>query len=604
MSTMNHQWIFMDPYSAQLATLDAERKTWFIRKLPLGDTHGQTVLLNWPDTVVPVGTSFHFEPRLAGGEEFSAEVFHNAGLITVNKAAHSVDFPFDAGGLNTVRLVNLTTVCSNGGDITYPILIHAAGPAWPYISHQSKNVYDATDRGVTGASLSQPEDGCLPVPATFIDLPDTVKSIVGMAAAHVVLLTDAGKAEFLSIASRTIAGSIPIAEKASYFVGAGALFEYDPDLRTLTRIGIPEGRRECVLHFPPDIDLRGIGIGPDATSPVTLMICVARKQQVAAAQGTPLEFEQGFSHEEAQKFAGLTIDPAPDGWVPMDDNRAAVLDSRTLNGSNILQPVSLSRLLGQGPDQNGLSNDPNAQGQIMQFPASHSGLMVQLTSGIVIMGESSSIYYPTFQFGSDVQNFLKRGPYALGAGWQNGGYSSLGITTAEAISPLSGPFVMGIFRIPFITSNVSPPPTAESVRLLGDYGPLVVVSNSRRCLELIDLNLPAAAAAAAPQDFQVVSQPLPYVTQGETFQYQLRVNNPAAVAGFSLRQPLPGATISAQGLFTCPAPTRIVGPTVTRITIDLKAKSGQSLTHQFPIFVLPMPAAGSQGTPGELVHGI
>ena len=54
MSTMNHQWIFMDPYSAQLATLDAERKTWFIRKLPLGDTHGQTVLLNWPDTVVPV----------------------------------------------------------------------------------------------------------------------------------------------------------------------------------------------------------------------------------------------------------------------------------------------------------------------------------------------------------------------------------------------------------------------------------------------------------------------------------------------------------------------------------------------------------------------
>ena len=66
--------------------------------------------------------------------------------------------------------------------------------------------------------------------------------------------------------------SIPVPDKTKYYPGGGALFEYNANTRTLTRLSVPEGRRETTFTLPPDSHLHGLGIGAERNQPLTLFL--------------------------------------------------------------------------------------------------------------------------------------------------------------------------------------------------------------------------------------------------------------------------------------------------------------------------------------------
>jgi hypothetical protein len=131
--------------------------------------------------------------------------------------------------------------------------------------------------------------------------------------------------------------------------------------------------------------------------------------------------------------------------------------------------------------------------------------------------------------------------------------------------------------------------------MLGEQGPLAILSDSAQVLQLTDFNIPAIAKELLPTEFHVVSQPTPCVIESTTMQYQVLVNNPAAVRTCRLQTAVPGARISSQGLFVYTAPQRTPKMTQVQISIELVGVDGKSVLHEFPIFILPAQRNSSVG---------
>jgi hypothetical protein len=158
------------------------------------------------------------------------------------------------------------------------------------------------------------------------------------------------------------------------------------------------------------------------------------------------------------------------------------------------------------------------------------------------------------------------------------------------------PLMLGV-RFPLL-SGFNPTETQNHGRravMLGEQGPLAILSDSARALQLTDFNIPAIAKELLPTEFHVVSQPTPCVIEGATMQYQILVNNPAAVRTCRLQTPVPGARISPQGLFVFTAPQRTAKMTQVQISIELIGVDGRSVLHEFPIFILPTPRNSTVG---------
>ena len=137
-----------------------------------------------------------------------------------------------------------------------------------------------------------------------------------------------------------------------------------------------------------------------------------------------------------------------------------------------------------------------------------------------------------------------------------------------------------------------------SIQLLQDDGPAVIRSRGGRLLEFVALDIPRLALELAPDNFHVTSQPMPVLFEGGTYEYQIQVNNPALVSGFKLREAPPNATVSQTGLVRFSSPQNVRAPLQLSVSIEITAKNGRAVVHQFPIVVLPrtLPAPASQNT--------
>jgi hypothetical protein len=95
------------------------------------------------------------------------------------------------------------------------------------------------------------------------------------------------------------------------------------------------------------------------------------------------------------------------------------------------------------------------------------------------------------------------------------------------------------------------------------------------------------AAEVDPASFHVTSQPGALVFAGGTYEYQVAVNNPAALASYKLLQNVAGLTLSETGLVRYVAPATLTQPTRIDIDIQLVNKNGTNVRHQFPLLVVP-----------------
>ena len=169
------RWAFLDPYSQQLATLSADRKTWIVRKLVLDEDRDQPMLLNWPDTTVARGQAFRFQPRLVGGTKFKAELLGQAGRPAVDEQAGTVEFPISPNEFDAVELLNLTVPGKDAAQVSYPIIVHVAGPPLPFVTPPLGSVEGLNQRGTGLASLGLSHEGLLPLTAELYQFADPVR---------------------------------------------------------------------------------------------------------------------------------------------------------------------------------------------------------------------------------------------------------------------------------------------------------------------------------------------------------------------------------------------------------------------------------------------
>lgn len=160
------------------------------------------------------------------------------------------------------------------------------------------------------------------------------------------------------------------------------------------------------------------------------------------------------------------------------------------------------------------------------------------------------------------------------------------VRTLENNKPLfrTGRFVLA--RLPFELGGENP---RFQVSLVAPAGPLVICSGGGKYLQVVDFDIPSLAQQILPTEFHVTSQAAPCVMEGGSLDYQIQTNNPGAVARFKMRAETDGATLSTAGLLHFNAPKQVAAPTKVNFSIEIAGKDGNTVLHEFPVFVIPFP---------------
>ncbi len=581
-ATMAQRWVFFDPYSRELATLDATRRIWSIRKLALDSHRVQPVLLNWPDTLVPPGEKFQFRPELSGSGRLNAEVLEHPGMAVTDGTNQSIEFPVIADEFDDLHLLNLKVEGRGDAALTYPLLVHTSRPPAPFAAPVSAmtTVDDLDGQGVSVRWLGASHQGYVKLAAVTCRMPEPIKRIVGVVDGEVVLMTDENRAYFFSIAQHKIAGSFFGVPGGAYFLGAGALFEYNLDQKTLTRISVPDGQRQQTLVIPKWVTLTSIGMGTDRTSPLVLGLDMAMGDTWGVPAGQ-------------RYFSDVAVSPSH----TVEANVFAALDSMTLKGGDRMQPISLTQMLGQGETNSVPGNMSTVGGEPVQLAATYNGMIVNGYGSFLVLTPNYAIdcpgQLPQPSGGlPDTPSISRR--YILRDDAPPGGKSRMVIHLAE-----NGQALMGVARIPFPPDPFLYSATPRQCVLLGDHGPLCTLHPDGTLLQIADLDIPSLTKELAPQEFHVVSEPISLVVEGFSATYQIRVNNPDAVQTIRMHRPTPGVSVSPLGLVTIEAPMEISGQDQLDISIEIVGKNHQSILHEFTVYVLPRPRGAPQRK-GEL----
>jgi hypothetical protein len=608
--------VFFDPASRHLATLDAERKNLYLREVPAMENRDQPILLNWPDTAVARGGKFEFKPLLLGGNKFAVEVYGQPGLAKVDEANGTVQVPVGENHFDSFFVLNLKVPGANGSTLAYPIPVTVLGPQFPFVARASTEMKGLSSRGAGIKSLGSSSNEFRVLRSTTQIVPDRIKALLRTVNGCIGIVTDSGRVDFISLTTRAVVGSIPAPPDASYYPAAGALLEFDSGKNTLTRISVPDGKRVAVLTLPGNVKVDALACGIDPASPVTLALSL----QTSAAM---------------TRIGDFTI------TEKTYHRRLLVIDGRTLQTAGWTQPATVAQLLHQPEAQPDaisqvLTSVFPAAGHPLMLPSSRDGHIVNLGRHFVVVTPTYSVIHP---YGNTdltdlLRNWDRVGPtgslsglmavsvqgevYKFGVKVGAGTFSSASIGTPCGRYRMSfsssnsgdygidfkltenGQSLMSATRFDFLDSSAASliRDGGRRVEMLGEEGPLALVSPSGRGLQLVDLNIPAAAKELLPTEFHVVSQPTPCVVEGGSMQYQVRVNNPAAVRAVRLQSPAPqGARISPQGLLIYTAPARTPKTTQTQISIEIVGNDGRVILHEFPVYILPLPRSTVQVRP-------
>ncbi|MEI8107142.1 MAG: hypothetical protein WCI46_04935 [Verrucomicrobiota bacterium] len=592
-----------DPYSLRLGVLSFDRKIWQVHPASVVPDRTQPVLLNWPDSSVSRGATFRFKPLLLGGEKFTAELAGQKEPIKVENGEITFIVPQNESA--AVMILTLK-VPGKDGELAYKIPLNFAETPPPIVARVGElpKISGAPAGNVTVST-----------PSSVHFLASPAQDVLGPVAGHLVLVAAEGKGslkgsrvDLFSLQTKKVVASSESPEKATYYAIDDGVFEYNTERRSLTRLSVPGLRREQTMTLPNGMTLHAIGLGTAATSPLTLVL-----QEI-----------QGRTVEQFDNFTVTTT---------RFDRNVVVLDNRTMQASGWVQPKLVGWKDGAGnPYKFGAS-----EATPLRLPASHSGQFVNLPGAFLALGRGLSITAPfpdalgginaakrQFIFQADpkpptgsisgaIVGDANGSVYKAGLGdeYINQGDTFCSVTpcgryrlfelrrdgegesrpievrTIENDAKLFHLGRLATFRNAFgeigrFNQNW------RSVQMLSDNGPLVVLAGNGNLLEIVNCDIPGLAKQLLPNAFHVTSQAPACVAEGGVLEYQIEVNNPAALASIKLRDETPGATISPQGLLRYTAPAKVGSPTRVSICVRLDGKDGQTVLHDFPFFVLPL----------------
>ena len=601
-----------DPYSRRMGIVSADQKSWVVHQVVADPESKRPVLLNWPDTSLVRGGEFRFKPEILKGKIFSAELIGNKEPTPVKIEGGTVSFQIARDELASFFLLTLKIPDAAGGELSCPIPLHVFGPQLPLVASPAVPADDMDSFGAGFKTLASPKQDWRVLQTGVHSFRDPVKEVAGVVAGHLVLISEANRVDFLSLQTGRVAGFFPASATASYCVGAEALFEYDSANRTLSRIGVPDGRRQQSMTMPGKLRLNAIALGADRSSPLTLILDEIQAQ-------APEQF--GDTTFTATRF----------------DRSIVILDSSSLRGGAWAQPKLLAesgdRAFEGNPYHFGIRSE-----KPVRLPASYDGLFISLPQVFIALGEQHSVAarYP------DERTEL--GAMSQGAKPPRGSLSGMivsngmGATFTGGIGDKSGNTEGGTLdvspcgRYRLVRANVqngqgwvieartvqnnravfrtgrialarqqfehAEGSTKFDVSMLTPAGPMVILAAGGKSLQVVDFDIPKIARQLLPAEFHVTSQAAPCVMEGGSLDYQIQTNNPDAVAGFKLRAETEGATLTSGGLLHFNAPKQVAAPTKVNFSVEIAGKDGNTVLHEFPVFVIPFPKTAPSSKPG------
>lgn len=591
--------IVFDPYSFRVGDLGPGGNVWYVHTLTRPEKVAPPVLLNWPDTTVARGSELNFNPLMLGADHFEAGILGAPGKAVANATTGTIRVPMKKEEAASVQMLSIHLSSPEQAEAAYPILLHLSGPDLPLLLKSDAKQEDISNFGADLNSLGQTTSATYTFPTAVFNFKDSVTEVLRPVSGCIPLVTSANRVDFFSPESGTVIHSLPATVGAYYFSGCGALIEYDPAKNSLARISVPDGQRSKTMIIPPGRLINGIGMGSEPGSPITLVLRAV---------------------EERGRFLLPGLRP---NTIPAPST--LILDSNTFRELPWPKPLPLERILNVNQGFDPLDAViPNNIGKPALLPASHNGCVVTFPRHLLYLSPQSSVFYP-FEYsdayahaaitesrllpvgsisgvvclraagdmykGGDIlhvgppNSFVTMAPCGRYSLHREGRKLSEAILEVRSLD--SGATLFKAARISNagrLDADLGELSARTSV--LTDQGPLAILSPSRKKLQLTYFDIPAIAKSLLPEDLHVTSQPLPFVTEGGVYQYQLQFNNPGALHSMRLVEPTQLATLSPEGLLQYHAP-RIREASHATISIEITSKSGQTFTHAFPIYILP-----------------
>ena len=581
-----------DPHMMTLGVLLPDRKTWVLHDVK-SVPNAAPVLLNWPDPHIERGGEFRFAAKYSNQAEITATVTRGGARTPVAVSGNDLILKIAPDELASIALLE---VVARAGDVetACKIPLHVRGPILPFVrGPEAPKVSNLS--GVTFKSVAEPGGTVKTLNSRFYLSNDPIKEAIGPIGGHLALVMEDGRVDFLSIATLKVARSIRTPKEAAHYGGADGLLSYVPATRVLTHYGVADPSRDRSLTIPSGQSVTAIGVGSISGSPLTLLL--ERRSDERSAQIGDVIVTSWNRNFGISVLSSETLQPG--AWPApkfFDSNDAGAFGAGFGFAGISGRPV---RLAG------------SRNGQLLTLPKH----LLVLTPGFSVgvpygPGSEANIYGGdamgsiTGIYGASRDNtFSKNGvlitdPQTLAwiANSPCGRYK-----LQKSIDPEDRAVevctldtrdrILRINRLVGYDEDFNQERGRE-MQFLGDGGPLLAIGGGRRVLQFVDFDVPKLAAEVDPASFHVTSQPGPLVFAGGTYEYQVAVNNPAALASYKLLQAVPGLTLSETGLARYVAPATLTQPTRIDIDIQLVNKNGAHIRHQFPLLVVPRTVPG------------
>ncbi len=606
------RWVFLEPETFKLGTLAPDQRTWTVRHLTKPAKLDRPILLNWPESALEPGEKYEYRPQILGVDAFQAEIVNRPQAATLSSDKSTVAIQLSPDEFAPMLILKLKLQQKQHDDVVCEIPIFQSGFARPVAVSAAldQQVLEALNAGMPPLDL-KPEQA-RGIKTRVIGIDDAVAYILGTVGDFAVLQHVSGKIGLLSIPSGQIEKTLSFGSDSTVFTGAGGLYEFNSGSRVLSRFGVPDGRREGTVTIPNELKLKGVGIGSDQDSPVTLLI-------------------EGTTDQTTERFGDLWMN------VRRFDRALVVLSNRLDRRQSWAQPVSQDIILKSEttPPKSNPLNFMMMNGQTAQMPTSFNGRVVCLPKLFCVIG---SAFSTLFEMGTDTHGLL--GTFDSDAKRRPNGSLSGFITAtkgkcywggkklpAEGFGPSlypSGRYQWNPFHLnPSNWKHGSSPSPVLELRIvenhklisrlanlpildqmssyengdapakhvfpLNDTGLVALLSPPGKFLQLVDLNLQVVSNWTAPDELHVVSQPQFYVAENVILDYQVRVNKPELVSEFRLQSPVQGASMDQQGQLHYVQPPGMKAPAKVRFTIEIKSKTGEVFIHEFPLQILALP---------------
>lgn len=490
--------------------------------------------------------------------------------------------------------------------MSFPLLVEGAEASKAPVTAitATLSVPDALNLIQKSASGARPAVPLVPIESRIVRSEKRILDVLPGLNAYVLVRLEDQSYELRSPEDGKVLGNYMPPKTLLVLPAGDCLFTFDSINQTIQRVELPSMNVTKTVPLPGGGSLLGLGAGRTPEGPVSV---VASRVSLKAGvpTGTPMP-PNTLSLLDRQTLApGSWASFSPPPRIPpkpgIDDRPRSLLET----GASVFD-ISQGRL----PPVIPTSRDGRilylASGQIITSPGLTTGVPAE-TSGVqsirpgwrtlaAPLGDRIShdgklhVGKTAIQIPASDCEFSPCGLYYARQAPEDKS-AEITLFSSDGMRPLFHITNIDTYRLPDgVTGNL-----ARRVVPMGDKNLIIAIHRMGYDMQFIKLDVPAAYQQTNPQSAIVTSRISPFVAEGRTMQYQLTTNNPGVVSGFKLRQPVAGANLTREGLFTYKAPGQLKEPLALQIVVDVMLQSGSAVEHEFPIWVVPLPQPLKKG---------